>query len=67
MIKGKIVLRVISSPLVLGILLVFGIYYVLKTWKYYLVNGGEFITYDETDSGTIAKIYNKLKKNNYEY
>jgi hypothetical protein len=57
----SIVLRIISSPFLLMMLLVFHIYTSFKNTYLFIRYGGEWMTYDDTDKPTIYKIYQELK------
>jgi hypothetical protein len=57
----KITLKIIESPFLLGMLLVFHTYTSFKNTYLFIKYGGEWITYNDTDKPTIYKIYQELK------
>jgi len=57
----KLILKLIASPFVLAVLLVFHIYTSFKNTFLFIKHGGEWITYRDDDKPTIYKIYKQLK------
>ena len=62
----KIILRIIVSPFVLGIVLVFNIYHSFRNTIFFIKYGGEWITYaKKDDKKTIHDLYLQLKEANH--
>ena len=58
----NIILRILTCPLVLGIIwIIYSVHAFRKTY-YFLLHGGEWITYAKDDRKTIEQIYLKLKE-----
>jgi len=58
----NITLRVIVCPLVLLLIGIKYNYHVLKNTYFFLMYGGEWITYAKGDQTTIKEIYEQLKQ-----
>lgn len=59
--KKRFVLRLVVSPLVLGLLLVTYIYQCVKHWIGFIRYGGEWITYQKDDPKRMNDIYYLIK------
>lgn len=57
----KYILRIITFPFILSIVLIAYNYHAFKHSIKFLIYGGEWITYDAADKITIKDIYIKLK------
>jgi len=57
-----ILLRIIASPFVLGLHLIFVIYKAIYGTTMFLLHGGEFISYKKDDRACIYDLYQQLKK-----
>lgn len=55
------ILRIITSPFVLAIIMIAYIYHGFNNWSRYLRYGGEWSTYSENDRKTILDVYQILK------
>jgi hypothetical protein len=60
----KYLLRIITFPFILSIILISYNFHALKHSIKFIINGGEWITYDSEDKITIKDIYMKLKDKN---
>jgi len=58
----KIIIRILSAPLIMGLYALMGVHIMLKGTYCFVRYGGEMLTYMKGDRETIANIYNKLKK-----
>jgi hypothetical protein len=56
----KYILRIITFPFILSIVLIAYNYHAFKYSIKFIINGGEWITYDAGDKTTIKDIYMKL-------
>ena len=56
----KILKRILASPFMLAILLIYGIAFILKKWIDFLRYGGEFITYNKYKPKTMQGIYDLI-------
>lgn len=56
----KYILRIITFPFILSIILIAYNYHAFKHSIKFIINGGEWITYDAGDKTTIKDIYMKL-------
>jgi hypothetical protein len=59
----RAILRIVTSPFLLCIMLLFHIYTSFKNTYLFIRYGGEWIGYSDMDKPTIAKIYYKMKEN----
>ena len=53
----KLIQRIIVSPLMLLLLLLYNIFYAVERWVSYLRYGGEMITYDKDSKKMIQDVY----------
>ena len=60
--RNKLILRIIASPFLLMMMLVFHIYTGFLNTFLFIKYGGEWMTYSDEDKPTIYKIYEELKK-----
>lgn len=60
----KYILRTITLPFVIGLLLIYMVYYVILKSYHFILYGGEFITYNKGDKKMIYDIYEQLKTKN---
>lgn len=60
----KLILRIISYPFILGLILLTYNAHAIINSIYFLLYGGEWITYYKQDKITIQDIYLELKKSN---
>ena len=58
----KIIKRILVSPLVLVIFLIFAIVHMIGKWLSFLRYGGEFITYNKNKPKTMQGIYDLITK-----
>ena len=56
----KIIKRILVSPLVLVIFLIFAIVHMIGKWLSFLRYGGEFITYNKNKPKTMQGIYDLI-------
>ena len=61
-----ILLRIIASPCVLILHLIFATFWMLKGTALFLCYGGEFISYKKDDRKSIYDLYQQLKELNKE-
>ena len=64
--KRRLLLRIIVSPLILGLLIITYIHHCLRHFVVYIRYGGEWITYLKNDPKTVQDIYKLLKEQNKE-
>ena len=62
--KRRLLLRLLSSPAVLFIILVAHNYFVIKRFIHFLRWGGEYINFEKNEKPTIETIYKLLKEQN---
>jgi len=62
----RIILRIVSSPFIMGLYSMIGVYVAVKGTYCFLRYGGEMLTYMNGDKETIANIYKELKKDHTE-
>ena len=59
--KNRIILRLISSPFIFGMLLVFHLFHFIKHFIGIIRYGGELITYQKDDPKKVDDIYRFIK------
>lgn len=59
---NRLILRIITSPFLLIMMLVFHIYTGFLNTFLFIKYGGEWMTYSDEDKSTIYKIYKELKE-----
>ena len=60
--KLKLIQRIIVSPLMLLLLLLYHLFHAVERWVSYLRHGGEVITYDKDSRKTIQDVYELVLK-----
>jgi hypothetical protein len=57
-----IALRILVSPLILSLYLIFNLAFSIKSTIFFILNGGELISYDKKDRKCIYDLYIELQK-----
>ncbi len=58
----RYIIRIISSPFILGLVLITHISFAFKRTFDFIRYGGEFSNYDKNERATIQDVYEKLKQ-----